>query len=85
MKRSIRESLGIKGESFGEEEQTSERHLINKDRREIDLLSVLSSDSRRVVFQVETKSDTRDSSDVANTSDGVLRKDINIALEQIEH
>ena len=85
MKRSIREALGIKGESSGEEEQTSERHLINKDRREIDLLSVLSSDSGKVVFQAETKSDTRDTSGVANTSDGVLRKDINTALEQLDH
>ena len=66
-------------DSTAKEQERSEQDLINKDRCEIDLLSVLSTNSQRVVFQAETKSNTQD------TSVTVLRKDIKKAEKQLEH
>ena len=57
----------------------NEQTRIYNDRREIDLLSVLSTDKQKVVLQAETKAN------VIDTSDSYIRKDIRKGIEQLEH
>ena len=57
----------------------NEQTRIYNDCREIDLLSVLSTDAQKVVLQAETKAN------VIDTSDSYIRKDIRKGIEQLEH
>ena len=85
MQKTIREALGVAvtdkyKNSTKEELFRSERDLISKDRREVDLVSVLSKGSQSFVLQVETKS-----ADMQNTSKGYLKRDMRKGVEQLEH
>ena len=55
----------------------NEQTRISNDRREIDLLSVLSTEAQKVVLQAETKS--------AGLDSGYINRDITKGIEQLEH
>ena len=81
--KTIRETLKV--DLTEENKDKSEQDIINKDNSEIDLLSVISTDSQKVVLQAETKSNMIDSSATVKCTDDVLRKDINKGGRQLEH
>ena len=79
MQKDIREALRVTDTVRDKNGDIDEQRSIFKDRREIDLLSVLSTDAQKILLQTETKAVNLE----ANYQ--VMLKDINKGIVQLGH